>query len=41
MTQGHQMEIPASSPALGTVKALLVAVDEMVEEAQALVIIET
>jgi len=31
------MEIPASSPALGTVKALLVAVDEMVEEA----IIET
>ena len=35
------MEIPASSPALGTVKALLVAVDDMVEEAQALVIIET
>jgi biotin carboxyl carrier protein len=35
------MEIPVSSPSSGTIKALLVAVGEMVEEAQALVIIET
>ena len=36
-----KMEIPVSSPASGTIKALLVAVDEMVEEEQALAIIAT
>jgi len=41
IVEAMKMEIPVSSPSSGTIKALLVAVDEMVEEAQALVIIET
>ena len=40
IVEAMKMEIPVSSPASGTVKALLVAVDEMVEEARALSIIE-
>jgi Biotin-requiring enzyme len=40
IVEAMKMEIPVSSPASGTVKALLVAVDEMVEEARALGIIE-
>jgi biotin carboxyl carrier protein len=35
-----KMEIPVSSPASGTIKALLVAVDDVVQEDQALIIIE-
>jgi acetyl-CoA carboxylase biotin carboxyl carrier protein len=41
IVEAMKMEIPVSSPSSGTIKALLVAVDEMVEEAQGLVIIET
>jgi biotin carboxyl carrier protein len=41
IVEAMKMGIPASSPALGTVKALLVAVDDMVEGAQALLFIET
>ena len=40
IVEAMKMEIPVSSPSSGTIKALLVAVDEMVEEAQALIIIE-
>jgi biotin carboxyl carrier protein len=41
IVEAMKMEIPVSSPAAGTIRALLVAVDEMVEEEQALAIIET
>jgi biotin carboxyl carrier protein len=41
IVEAMKMEIPVSSPSAGTIKALLVAVDEMVEEEQALAIIET
>jgi len=34
------MEIPVPSPASGRIKTLLVSVDEMVEEEQALMVIE-
>ncbi len=39
--EAMKMEIPVSSPAAGTIKALLVSIDEMVEEEQALVVVET
>jgi biotin carboxyl carrier protein len=40
IVEAMKMEIPVSSPASGTIKALLVAVDEIVQEDQALIIIE-
>lgn len=41
VVEAMKMEIPVSSPAPGTIKAVLVSVDEMVAEEQALVVIET
>jgi len=38
--EAMKMEIPVSSPASGRIKTLLVSVDEMVEEEQALMVIE-
>ena len=38
--EAMKMEIPVSSPGSGTIKALLVAVDDVVQEDQALIIIE-
>jgi biotin carboxyl carrier protein len=40
VVEAMKMEIPVSSPASGTIKALLVAVDDVVQEDQALIIIE-
>ena len=40
IVEAMKMEIPVSSPASGTIKALLVAVDDVVQEDQALMIIE-
>ena len=40
IVEAMKMEIPVSSPTSGTIKAVLVAVDEMVEEEQALVVID-
>ena len=40
IVEAMKMEIPVSSPASGTIKALLVAVDDVVQEDQALIIIE-
>jgi biotin carboxyl carrier protein len=39
--ESMKMEIPVASPAAGTLKSILVALDEVVAEGQALVIIET
>lgn len=39
--EAMKMEIPVASPAAGTLKTLLVAVDEMVAEGQIVAIIET
>jgi biotin carboxyl carrier protein len=39
--ESMKMEIPVASPAAGTLKSILVAVDDVVAEGQALVIIET
>jgi biotin carboxyl carrier protein len=41
IVEAMKMEIPVSSPASGTIKALLVAVDDVVQEDQALAIVET
>ncbi len=41
MVEAMKMEIPVSSPASGTIKALLVAVDDVVQEDQAIAIVET
>jgi biotin carboxyl carrier protein len=41
VVEAMKMEIPVSSPASGTIKALLVAVDDVVQEDQAIAIIET
>jgi acetyl-CoA carboxylase biotin carboxyl carrier protein len=41
IVEAVKMEIPVSSPASGTIKALLVAVDDVVQEDQALAIVET
>jgi biotin carboxyl carrier protein len=38
--EAMKMEIPVSTPASGRIKTLLVSVDEMVEEEQALMVIE-
>jgi biotin carboxyl carrier protein len=40
IVEAMKMEIPVSSPGSGTIKALLVAVDDVVQEDQALIIIE-
>jgi acetyl-CoA carboxylase biotin carboxyl carrier protein len=40
IVEAMKMEIPVSTPVSGTIKALLVSVDEMVEEEQALMVIE-
>jgi biotin carboxyl carrier protein len=36
-----KMEIPVASPAAGTLKSLLVAIDDVVAEGQVVAIIET
>jgi biotin carboxyl carrier protein len=41
LVESMKMEIPVSAPAAGKVKFILVAVDDVVAEGQALVIIET
>jgi acetyl-CoA carboxylase biotin carboxyl carrier protein len=40
IVEAMKMEITVSSPGSGTIKALLVAVDDVVQEDQALIIIE-
>jgi len=40
IVEAMKMEIPVSSPGSGTIKALLVAVDDVVQEDQALITIE-
>ena len=40
IVEAMKMEIPVSGPGSGTIKALLVAVDDVVQEDQALIIIE-
>ena len=39
--ESMKMEIPVASPAAGTVKSILVAIDDVVAEGQAVAIIET
>jgi biotin carboxyl carrier protein len=39
--EAMKMEIPVSSPAAGKLKSLLVAIDEVVAEGQAIAVIET
>ena len=39
--EAMKMEIPVASPAAGTLKTVLVAIDEMVAEGQIVAIIET
>lgn len=39
--EAMKMEIPVPSPAAGTVKSLLVVIDEVVAEGQAIAIIES
>jgi biotin carboxyl carrier protein len=39
--EAMKMEIPVASPAAGKVKSLLVAIDDVVAEGQAVAIIET
>jgi biotin carboxyl carrier protein len=41
MVEAMKMEIPASSPAAGTVKSILVKLDDLVAEGQAVVVLET
>ncbi len=40
VVEAMKMEIPVSSPAAGTLKSVLVKVDDMIEEGQAVAIIE-
>jgi biotin carboxyl carrier protein len=39
--EAMKMEIPVASPAAGTLKSLLVAIDDLVAEGQAIAVIET
>ncbi len=41
LIESMKMEIPVASPAAGKVKSILVAVDEVVAEGQAVAILET
>jgi biotin carboxyl carrier protein len=41
LIEAMKMEIPVAAPAAGKLKALLVAIDEIVAEGQAVAIIET
>jgi biotin carboxyl carrier protein len=41
LIEAMKMEIPVASPAAGKLKSLLVAIDEVVAEGQAVAIIET
>jgi biotin carboxyl carrier protein len=41
IVEAMKMEIPVASPAAGKVKTLLVAIDDVVAEGQAVVILET
>ena len=41
LVEAMKMEIPAVSPAVGTVKSILVSLDEIVAEGQAVAILET
>lgn len=40
LIEAMKMEIPVPSPARGTIKAVLVQIDEMVEEGQPLLVLE-
>ena len=39
--EAMKMEIPVAAPAAGTIKSILVSLDEVVAEGQALVVLET
>jgi biotin carboxyl carrier protein len=41
LVESMKMEIPVAAPAAGNVKSILVAIDDVVAEGQALAIIET
>ena len=41
MVEAMKMEIPASSPSAGTIKSILVALDDLVAEGQAVAVLET
>ncbi len=41
VVEAMKMEIPAAAPAAGTVKSILVNVDDMVSEGQVVAILET
>ena len=41
LVESMKMEIPVASPAAGKVKSILVAIDDLVAEGQAVAIIET
>jgi len=41
MVEAMKMEIPASSPAAGTIKSMLVRLDDLVAEGQAIAVLET
>jgi len=41
VVEAMKMEIPVASPAAGTVKSILVAVDDVVDEGQVVAILET
>jgi biotin carboxyl carrier protein len=41
MIEAMKMEIPASSPAAGTIKSILVNLDDVVAEGQAVAVLET
>jgi len=41
MVEAMKMEIPASSPAAGTIKSILVKLDDLVAEGQAVAVLQT
>ncbi len=41
MVEAMKMEIPASSPAAGTIKSILVKLDDLVAEGQAVAVLDT
>ena len=41
MVEAMKMEIPANSPAAGTIKSILVNLDDLVAEGQAVAVLET
>jgi len=41
MVEAMKMEIPASSPAAGTIRSILVRLDDLVAEGQAVAVLDT